>query len=181
MTDHCLIFAAQVNQQSANVLMAYLVDLQIAGATSLTIAITSPGGMVVNGISMYNTIRSVRYEVTTHNIGNVDSIANVIFLAGTRKLLNSTATFMFHGIGFDGNANERLEESNILAKLDAIRADHKRIASIISERSSLSLKTSVSLFKKQATKDAIWAVNSGVADAISEFKIPAHGNIEYIT
>jgi ATP-dependent Clp protease, protease subunit len=99
----------------------------VSGATSLTIAISSPGGAIVNGIAAYNAVSAANFQVSTHNIVNIDSVAIVLFLVGAKRLTNSTSTFMFHGLGFDGNANERLEERNLLEKLDVIRSDHKRI------------------------------------------------------
>jgi ATP-dependent Clp protease protease subunit len=180
MTEHCLIFSAPVNQNSANALVAYLLDLHAAGATSVTIAISSPGGNVINGITVFNAMQAVNYKLTTHNIGNVDSIANIIFLGGQNRFSNENATFMFHSVSFEGNANERLEEKNLLEKLDVIRAEHNRISSIISTRSGLSQRACINLFKRQATLDAQWAVKNGIVNGISEFKIPAHGNVKYL-
>jgi ATP-dependent Clp protease protease subunit len=180
MTEHCLIFSAAINQNSANSLIAYLIDLQLVGATRATIAISSPGGNVVNGISIYNTMLALSYDLTTHNVGNVDSIANIIFLGGKNRISNNNSTFMFHSVSFDGNANERLEEKNLLEKLDVIKSEHKRISSIIAARSGLSQRTCINLFKKQATRDAAWAMKNGIANSVSEFKIPAHGNVKYL-
>jgi ATP-dependent protease ClpP protease subunit len=64
---------------------------------------------VVAGITMFNVLLAMPYEIVTHNIGNVDSIAVALFLAGKRRLSNANATFMFHGVGFDSNLAERLE------------------------------------------------------------------------
>jgi hypothetical protein len=87
-----------------------------------------PGGNVVSGIAVYNAMIAMPYPIVTHNIGDVDSIANVIFLGGNERYACPGSTFIFHGVGFSGNANERLEEINLRAKLDSILADHKRIA-----------------------------------------------------
>lgn len=180
MTDHCLVFSAAVNQNSTNALVAYLIDLHVAGATKATIAISSPGGNVVNGIAIYNTLLAVNYEITTFNIGNVDSIANILFLAGRNRISSRNATFMFHSVGFEGNANERLEEKNLLEKLDIIKSDHNRISSIIADRSGLSTRACLNLFKKQATRNTQWAVKHGIANSVGEFKIPTHGNVKYL-
>jgi ATP-dependent Clp protease, protease subunit len=180
MTDHCLIFSAPVSPQSTSQLLAHLVDLQVSGATSLTIAISSPGGAIVNGIAAYNAVSAANFQVSTHNIGNLDSVAIVLFLAGAKRLTNSTSTFMFHGVGFDGSANERLEERNLLEKLDVIRSDHKRISSIIAQKTSLSIHEAETLFKQQSTRDATWSVKNRFADKIDEFKMPAHRNIRHI-
>jgi hypothetical protein len=87
---------------------------------------------------------------------------------------------MFHGVGFDSNANERLEERNLLEKLDVIRSDHKRISSIIAQKTSLSIHEAETLFKQQSTRDATWSVKNRFADEIDEFKMPAHRNIRHI-
>jgi ATP-dependent Clp protease, protease subunit len=180
MTDHCVIFSAPVDPQSINQLLAHVVNLQVSGATSLTIAISSPGEAIVNGIAAYNALSSAQFLVSTDNIGNIDSIAIVLFLAGARRLTNSTSTFMFHGVGFDGNANERLEERNLLEKSDVIRSDHKRIASIIAQKTSLSIREAETLFRKRSTQDAAWSVTNRFADKTDEFKMPAHRNIRHI-
>ena len=104
---------------------------------------------MVNGVTMYNTIKAMPYEINTHNISNVDFIANVIFLAGKNRLANQCSTFMFHGVGFNGNNNERLEEKNILEKLNTIKSEHNRIAKIISDHSGLSVQSCMGLFKQQ--------------------------------
>ncbi len=128
---------------------------------------------------MYNTIKSMPFEINTHNISNVDSIANVIFLAGKNRLASQSSTFMFHGVGFNGNNSERLEEKNILEKLDIIKAEHRRIATIISEHSALSFDSCVELFKQQETRDASWAVTNGLATGIAEFLV-TNGNVRYL-
>lgn len=134
---------------------------------------------MVNGVTMYNTIKAMPYEINTHNISNVDSIANVIFLAGKNRLANQCSTFMFHGVGFNGNNNERLEEKNILEKLDTIKSEHNRIAKIISDHSGLSFESCMGLFKQQETRHAIWAVENGLATGIDEFRI-TNGNVKYL-
>jgi ATP-dependent Clp protease protease subunit len=119
------------------------------------------------------------FEINTHNISNVDSIANVVFLAGKNRLASTTSTFMFHGVSFGGNNNERLEEKNLLEKLDIITAEHKRIATIISGHSALSFDACTELFLKQETRSAQWAVDNGIATGIGEFQI-TNGNVRYL-
>jgi ATP-dependent protease ClpP protease subunit len=54
-----------------------LLALAAQGQTDkVTIAINSGGGEVVHGIAIYNAIRAMPYPIVTHNVGNVDSIAN---------------------------------------------------------------------------------------------------------
>ena len=47
--------------------------------------ISTPGGTVMNGLNLYNVMRAMPFRLTTHNVGNVDSIGNAIFLAGEER------------------------------------------------------------------------------------------------
>jgi len=180
MSEYYLMFSAAIDQNSSNNFLAYLVGLQIERATKLTIGMSTQGGNVVCGITMYNHMLSMPFEIETHNVGNVDSIANVIFLGGKTRYANPTATFMFHGVGFDGNANERLEEKNLLEKLDVVDAENKRISKVISDRSTLNVDECLGLFKEQKTRDADWAKKNGIIKDIKPFMIPAGANLRHL-
>jgi ATP-dependent protease ClpP protease subunit len=181
MSEHCLIFSAtEIDHRVVNTMVSYLTELAITGCTKLTMAISSPGGNVVAGVTIYNALMSMPFEIDTHNFGNVDSIANVIFLAGKRRYANTTATFMFHGVGFNGNANERLEEKNILEKLDVIRAEHKRIAGLIASRSTLQERACLRLFRQQRTRSAGWAKANGLIEDVKDFVVPAGATLKYL-
>lgn len=181
MSEHYLMLTAAISQESMTNLVQHLVDLQLSGATKLTIGISSPGGNVVAGITMYNAIRSCPFPVVLHNIGNVDSIANAVFLAGTERLANESATFMFHGVGFDWNSSVRLEEKNLLELIDTVNAEHGRISQIVSAHSGLALDTCMALFKEQRTRGSAWAKDNGLISAIAEFKVPTGANVRYLT
>jgi ATP-dependent protease ClpP protease subunit len=47
--------------------------------------LSSPGGHVMLGMNLYNVLRALPIKLTTHNVGNVDSIGNAVFLAGNPR------------------------------------------------------------------------------------------------
>ena len=59
MKEQCLMFCAPINAQISSQLLSYLVDPQRSGAKKLTIAMSSRGGNVNAGVTMYNQIRSM--------------------------------------------------------------------------------------------------------------------------
>jgi ATP-dependent Clp protease, protease subunit len=83
---------------------------------------------------MYNAMRAMPYPIITHNVGNCDSIANVVFLGGSERFVCPASTFMFHGVGFNAAPNMRLEENSLKALLDTVLADHRRISGIFADR-----------------------------------------------
>ena len=181
MSEHYLIFAAQVNQQSFTTMINYITGLHANGATKLTVAISSMGGHISSGVGICNALKSLSFEVNTHNFGSVDSIANVIFSAGKKRFVNASSTFMFHGAGFESNPQERLEEKNLKEKLDTIKAEHQRMSKILSSSSTLTERQWLNLFRNQNTKNADWAIKCGFATGQQEFLIPTNANVMYLT
>jgi ATP-dependent protease ClpP protease subunit len=127
----------------------------------------------MNGMNLYNVLRAMPFELTTHNVGNVDSIGNAIFLAGVKRYASPHSTFMFHGVGFDMGPGGRLEEKNLKERLQNILADQKRIGSIIQERTQITETDVAALFAEAQTKDATYAVGTGIVHEVKDVSIPA--------
>lgn len=64
--------------------------------TSLTVHISSYGGEVSEGIAIYNALSALTAEVTTVCEGFACSIASVIFMAGTRRVMRDASLLMIH-------------------------------------------------------------------------------------
>src|SRR5262249_51476883 len=109
----------------------------------------------------------------THNIGNVDSIGNVIFLAGETRYSSPNATFMFHGVGFDVVSPTRFEEKLLRERMDSIRADQKRIGQIIAQRTGIKPEEVEKMFLEAVTRDPDYAKANGIVHEVRELKIPA--------
>jgi ATP-dependent protease ClpP protease subunit len=172
----------KIDPTSANNLIQFLGSLIPQNPAHVTIAMSCPGGNVVAGISIYNAMRAMPYAITTHNIGNVDSIANVVFLGGVDRYASPASTFMFHGVGFQGNANMRYEENNLKGMLDTVLADHRRISGIFATRTNggVSVRSGMNLFKEQRTRSAEWAVEKGFAAGIQDFVLPAGADLKFL-
>jgi ATP-dependent Clp protease, protease subunit len=171
MTEHCLMFSEGIDNRTTNMLVAYLVDLYNSGATKLTLAVSSPGGNVNAGVTAYGALMSVPSHLETHNFGNVDSIAILLFLAGKTRYAIHGGSFLFHSVGFNISSNERLEENNLTERLDSVMADHKRISELISNRTGLRSSVCRKLFRSQSTKDTGWARKNGFIDDIRQFTV----------
>jgi ATP-dependent Clp protease protease subunit len=177
MPDHYVIFTAAIIPASANSFIELLLQQRVAGTTRLIIGMNCQGGNVASGMGIYNAIKAMPYEVVMHNIGNVDSIAVAIFMAGTQRYANSNTTFMFHSIGYD-TTNMRLEARNLREYSDAVRAENKRIASLIAAQSTLSMTRATKLFVDQRTHDTTWGLKNGLISEVRDFAVPAGENAQ---
>jgi ATP-dependent Clp protease, protease subunit len=168
-----VIFSAEINVTTSESLMATLANLVNRGVKTIYLAMSTPGGQVASGIMLYNVLRALPVRLITHNTGNVDSIGNPVFLAGSLRYACPYATFMFHGVGFDLiNQTVRLEEKLLRERLADILTHHTRIGAIIEERTRIKKSDIRKLFREAQTKDATFAVSSGIVDEIKDFQIP---------
>lgn len=165
-------FSAEIVAHTCESLLAAMSNCAAQGVPEVHLLLSTPGGSVMNGMNLYNVLRAMPFKLVTHNVGNVDSIGNAVFLAGDERYACPHSTFMFHGVGFDTPVGARFEEKNLRERLDNILADQKRIASIIEEHSTLDAKDIEPLFREASTKDAAFAVGSGIINEIRDVQIP---------
>ncbi len=76
----------------------------------------------------------------THNVGQVDSIAGVLFCAGERRLSVPEGRFLIHGVNitFPGTDPVRTEKQ-LESQLAVLKKDRETIASILATRTGKSL------------------------------------------
>jgi len=126
----------------------------------------------MNGMNLYSVLKGMPFELTTHNVGNVDSIGNALFLAGSKRYATTNATFMFHGVGFTASQSQRFEEKSLRERLNGILSDQERIGNIISQHTNLTEEEIRKLFREAQTKDARFAIDKGIIHEIRDVQIP---------
>jgi len=170
-------FSAEVSPQTTESLIAVLANCANNGVKHVYLLFSTPGGSVMNGLNLYNVLMGMPFDLTTHNVGNVDSIGNAVFLAGNKRYACPHSTFMFHGVGFDTKGLPRLEEKLLRERLDSILSDQRRIGNIITERTNLEQKVVEGLFTEANTKDATFAVSNGIINEIKDVQIPSGSSV----
>jgi ATP-dependent Clp protease protease subunit len=134
--------------------------------------ISSQGGEVDAGIAFYNWLKCLPVKITMHNIGSIDSIANVIFAAGSKRYANPHSTFLFHGITITLNSPITFTLPIINELRDNIHKNHDKIAGIICENTAMDDKEIKSLFNQGETKDINFALKKGIIDKVKPAQIP---------
>jgi ATP-dependent protease ClpP protease subunit len=174
-------FAAEINPTTTEALIAAISQAVNQGVKKVYLMLSTPGGAVMSGLTLYNALRGFPIELTTHNLGNVESIGNTVFMAGVKRYACQHSTFMFHGVSTILQATVatamgpavQLGEKDLRERLGGIRADQKRIGSVIKERTALDEAAIETLFLEAQTKDADWALGCGIVHEIREIQIPA--------
>lgn len=160
-----------INDAKTKALMAICSDI-VAKQKPRTIyfLFSSVGGQVNAGITLYNFLRSLPVEIVMHNNGSIDSIANVIFLAASKRYAAKHSSFLFHGISWNFAAGAALSFSQLKENLSSFEREESKLVSIIAERTKMSETEVKELFRQGESKDLKFAIEKGV---ISEVKDPA--------
>ena len=84
-----VIFTAEIHPPTVERLTAVMVQAAKKNVSRVYLALSTPGGQVQAGIALYNTLVAMPFKITVHNIGSVNSVGNVIFLAGEERYATS--------------------------------------------------------------------------------------------
>jgi ATP-dependent protease ClpP protease subunit len=146
--------------------------LQQYNPSGICFFISSNGGDVDSGFVLYNFLLSLqgRVEVTMHNTGTIDSIANVIFASGQHRFAAPNAAFLYHGVSmnFTGPQNRTaLKES--LSRLEGME---NRIAQTLSQHSRLTEAELFELFTQGQGKDVHFALDKAIIHGIKAPVVP---------
>jgi len=163
-------FSAEIRQPATESLIAALANCANAQVKQVYLLFSTVGGQVINGFNLYNIMKGMPFELITHNVSSVNSVGNVVFLAGSKRYATPNSTFMFHGVGFDTH-NQRFEEKDLQEKLSSLQNDQKRIGNIIAQHTSITEDEIEEFFRTGQTKDAIFARDKGIIDEIQDVNL----------
>lgn len=133
LKDRIIILGTQVNEVSANLVVAQMLYLQFEDAESdIHFYINSPGGSVTAGLAIYDTMQYITCDVATYCMGQAASMGAVLLAAGTAEKRNAlpNARIMIHQplAGMQGTATEleihAKEVIRIKRKLNEILLKH---------------------------------------------------------
>ena len=167
-----IFFTAEIQPQTAEALIAVLAQQANNRVERVHLMLSSPGGAVMSGFTIYNAVRAMPFKLRTHNIGNTDSICNVVFLAGEERFACPHSTFMFHGVGIQTSGPIRFDLRQLNEHIGQVRADDQRVANLFAERTKMNARDVLNLFTEARTENADFALQNGFATAIRDVNIP---------
>lgn len=90
---------------------AYLLSRKLAeldpAVTRINVFINSYGGEVAEGLAIYNALRRHPAEVVTYCDGFACSAASVIFMAGSKRVMNNSSLLMIHNAWSSARGNAK--------------------------------------------------------------------------
>ena len=167
-------FFAPVVDASANALMGILDQAINQGVEEVILLLSTPGGSVFHGLSVYNYLRGLPLKkLTTHNFGSVDSIGVVMYCAAKERFSSPQARFLIHGVSANFQGNQSLEEPQLEERLKGIRIDIENIAKVIAANTGKTHAKVVKAMLDRTTLNPEKAKEWGLVNAIKTEHFPA--------
>lgn len=167
----CLVYHDEINLEKVKALMEVCSQTLQFTPETLYFQFSSGGGAVDSAITLYNFLKSLPCEIVMHNIGSIDSAANVVFMAGDRRYAVAHTSFLFHGVGY-GFGNMNVSKTQINEGLSVVTEAENRIAGILARHSGLSEAEVRSLFAEGESKSASFAKEKGIISELKDVDIP---------
>lgn len=165
-----LTFAGMIDNVASGRLFGVLQQVIQVQGTKVHLLIQSAGGIVGDGVAMYNFLRHLPIELTTYNAGAVESIAVLPYLAGKVRRANDHATFMVHKTAFPLQAPAGAMELSVRA--EASRLFDENVEAIL--RSEITLPDEK--WATHKTSDLVFnatdAMTYKLVHEIADFKPP---------
>lgn len=173
MTVHIIYFTASINSVNSAQFVSSCTQAMKQGASQLIVNIATMGGECSYGFSLYNFLRALPISVHTHNLGTVESMGNIIFLAGERRTACLHSKFLFHP--FHWNLNGSVDHARISEYAMSLDRDLDLYARIVAERTegaAEQLDIRAYLRGQPRILEPADALCCGLIDAIDEFRQP---------
>lgn len=174
--DFYIVFEGQINQESTLRLVSALQKAKNFGSTNIVILFSSLGGNIYEGFILSSIIQNFPIPINIHATNHIDSIGNVVYLAGKTRTSESYAKFYMHGASTQGNFDENALKDQLLA----VQTNNSRIAYFISENSRLQLKKVQSMMKKGTTITAQDALKYAMVQEIIHKEVPSSAQREEV-
>lgn len=163
-----IIFEGIIDPQATQRLVQSFENAKQKNASKIIMFFSSLGGSIYEGFLLASVIQNSIIPIAIHATNHIDSIANVIYLAGKERTSESFTKFYLHGASTQGN----FDEKGLREQLTATRTNNSRIAYFISENSNLSLKKTQSMMRIGTTISAQDALKYGIVQEIVHREIP---------
>lgn len=170
-------FFAPVDQKSINALVSAVTHKIPKGIQRFVVLVSSPGGSVFHGLSAYNFLKGIPVEVVTHNFGSVDSIAGVMYCAGSKRYCVPHARFLLHPVAVSIQGAANLAEKNLDELLKGLMIDQENIAGVIAATVSKPEADILKAIQDRTTLSPEEAIPFGLVHEIKESLIPEDADL----
>lgn len=181
MTMHAIHFVGPINSSVSGQFIRKCSDAISQGATELLVQITTMGGECSYGFALYNFLRALPIPVNTHNLGTVESMGNILFMAGERRTACHYSKFLIHP--FHWTLHGSIDHARMAEYAMSMNYDLELYSQIMLERTQGAAETlAVRDYLKAEPRmlSSAEAVETGLIHAVEELELPADATLSCV-
>ena len=160
LKDRIIILNGEINDNTANVVVAELLYLDSLNSDDICLYINSPGGSITAGMAIYDTMNFIKSDVSTICVGMSASMAAFLLAAGKKgkRCILPNAEVMIHQPlgGAQGQATEIKIAAERILKLK------KKLNKILAEVTGKDITTIDNDTERDYFMDSMEALNYGM-------------------
>ena len=164
LKNRIIILSGEINDDSANIVIAELLYLDSLSHDDISLYINSPGGSITSGMAIYDTMNLIKSDVSTICVGMSASMAAFLLSCGTkgkRYCLPNSEVMIHQPLG---GVNGQATEIDIAAK--RIINLRTKINTILAKNTKKNLKQIEKDTDRDYFMDANSALEYGIIDKI---------------
>ncbi|CAM3232827.1 Clp protease [Pseudomonas floridensis] len=172
MTLHIINLTGPINASTCGQLIEKASLAVQREASELTLNIATMGGECSYGFTLYNFLLALPIPVHTHNLGTVESMGNIVFLAGRHRTACLHSKFLFHP--FHWHLHGSVDHSRMSEYAMSLDYDLQLYARIVAERTqeaSETLETEKYLTAAPRILDPAQALATGIIHTIEPVRL----------
>lgn len=129
MQERIIFLGDEIDAEVANTIQAQLLYMNAVSNDPITIYVNSPGGYVIDGLAIYDTMRFVKSKIITVCTGMAASMASIILVGGDERKILPNAKVLIHQPwgGMGGTA------ADLTIAVEEINKDKKKLYEILSK------------------------------------------------
>ncbi|MEZ5584163.1 MAG: ATP-dependent Clp protease proteolytic subunit [Candidatus Competibacteraceae bacterium] len=172
MSTQHFTFYADIDDHAVRFIMRDIDNAITKGASKIHISMSSRGGSTKAGFTIYNFLKGVSVELSTHNLGHVDSASLCMFLAGENRTASPISSFNIHK-PTSNLPNESAYSKHLLFEYArGLEYDENNLVSIYTERASMDERTVRNLLDQGTVLTPSEALKFGIISSIEMFTKP---------
>lgn len=164
LKDRIIILNGEINDNTANVVVAELLYLDSLNSDDICLYINSPGGSITAGMAIYDTMNFIKSDVSTICVGMAASMAAFLLSSGEKgkRYILPNAEVMIHQPlgGAQGQATEIKIAAERILKLK------KKLNKILSDNTGKDIDTIDNDTERDYFMDSDEALNYGIVDKV---------------
>ena len=178
MSLHIVHFIGPINHNAVCTIRNLCLQALQSGASEIALHLSTEGGNMTAGFALYFFLKSLPLPLSTHNIGSVESVGVVIFLAGQRRYACPGTRFLVHPLHWGFGSLVAADHARVSEWRDCLDFDAERYACIFEEatgKASGSTPIRQHLTASARIFDAEAALEAGIIEQVVQARLPEAG------